>query len=167
LRAEVEIPGTTAKSLDGIISYLRKKHGASLHENGIVRISSKSADDDPKYALTNVADFLSNSRFRSKDEPGQWVCWDFGEMRVRPTQYTIRAWGLKLWVVEGSLDGEDWRRMDRQANTPYFKKWNTWTFDVSTTCECRFIRLTQIDKKHCGNHVLSLGAVEFFGTLCE
>jgi hypothetical protein len=30
------------------------------------------------------------SYFCSNDEPGQLFCWNFQEMRVRPTHYTIR-----------------------------------------------------------------------------
>jgi hypothetical protein len=38
-----------AESLEGIISYLTKKHGGNVHEKGIVTIASKSVyDDDPK-----------------------------------------------------------------------------------------------------------------------
>jgi hypothetical protein len=110
-----------AKSLDGIIAYLTKKHGGNVHEKGIVTITSKSVPD-PRHALANVADFTSDSSFLSScsekrwdgdewvpvHEPGQWVCWDFREMRVRPSHYTLYAWCLDIWVLEGSLDGSSW-----------------------------------------------------------
>jgi hypothetical protein len=81
--SKAEFPMQVAKSLQGIISYLTKKHGGNIHEKGIVTITSKSVlNDDPKYALKSVADFASDSYFHSKNEPGQWICWDFREMRV-------------------------------------------------------------------------------------
>jgi hypothetical protein len=166
---KVEIPMKEAKSLEGIISSLTKKHGGNVQEKGIVTITSKSvADDNPKYAPKNVADLTSDSSFASKDEPGQWVCWDFREMRVRPTHYTIRTYWLKSWVVEGSLDGSSWTEIGRQTNNQDFTDvlGNSASFAVSTA-EFRFIRLTQTDKNHNGRDYLILYAVEFFGTLSE
>jgi hypothetical protein len=160
-------------SLEGIISCLTKKHGGNVHENGIVAITSKSVySDHPLVALENVADLshlTSDSCFTSTYEPGEWVCWDFREMRVRPTHYTIRACRLKSWVVEGSRDGESWTKIDRQTdNQDFMDGRRTASFAVSNPAECRFIRLTQTDKRHKYNDdVLELCAVEFFGTLSE
>jgi hypothetical protein len=48
------------KSLEGIISYLTKKHGGNVHEKGIVTITSKSVyDPELQRALKNVADLTS------------------------------------------------------------------------------------------------------------
>jgi hypothetical protein len=114
---EIEIPMKAAKSMDGIISHLTQKHGGNVQEKGIVTITSKSVhSDNPQFVLKNVADLTSDWYFYSKDEPGQWVCWDFGEMRVRPTHYTIPALFLKSWVVEGSLDGSSWTEFDRKTD---------------------------------------------------
>jgi hypothetical protein len=71
-QSKVEFPMKEAESLGGI--------------------TSKSVlNDDPEYALTNVPDLTSESRFGSKNGPGQWVCWDFRQMRVRPTHYTNKT----------------------------------------------------------------------------
>jgi cell division septation protein DedD len=165
----VEIPMKEAESLDGIISYLTTKRGGNVQEKGIVTISSKSVrDHEPKFALKNVADLTSGSCFESKDEPGQWVCWDFREMRVRPTHYTIWTWHLKSWDVEGSLDGRSWTEIDRQTDNQDFKiGWNTASFAVSNPAEFRFIRLTQTGMDHGCFDTLWLLAVEFFGTVSE
>jgi hypothetical protein len=152
------------KSLDGIVSYLTKKHGGNVEEKGIVTITSKSIWSSD---LKNVADLTSDSHFFSKNEPGQWVCWDFCKMRVLPTHYTICARFLKSWVVEGSLDGSSWTEIDRQTDNQDFKTQNTASFAVSKPAEFRFIRLTQTGKRHRNDDVLMLGAVEFFGTLSE
>jgi hypothetical protein len=172
---KAEFPIKAPRRLEGIISYLTKKHGGNVHEKGIVTITSKSVCDDPRYALKNVADLTSGCSFRSKDEPGQWVCWDFREMRVQPTHYTIDAGFLKSWVVEGSLDGKSWTEIDQQTNNQDFKDWETASFAVSRPVECRFIRLTQTDENHDdddsldndGRNELRLYDVEFFGTLSE
>jgi hypothetical protein len=160
----------TRKSLEGIISYLTKKHGGNVHEKGIVAITSKSVADNPRSALKTVADLTSDLRFYSKNEYQQWVCCDFGEIRIHPTHYTIRAAKLRSWVVEGSLDVESWTEIDRQTDNQDFNDdcWSTASFAVSNPGECRFIRLTQTDKNHyLGNDILYLRVVEFFGTLSE
>jgi hypothetical protein len=163
-----------AKSKDGILSYLTKKHGGNVCQKFIVTITSKSTYDLPQCARgTNLADLNADSYVWSKDEPGQWVCWDFRDMRVRPTHYTIDAGPLKSWVVEGSLDGEGWTEIDRQTSNRDFNDfnvkygWKAASFAVSTPAECRFIRLAQTDKRYDGDDSLALSAVEFFGTLSE
>jgi uncharacterized coiled-coil protein SlyX len=163
---ETEFPLKEAKLLDGIISYLTRKHGGNVHDKGIVTIASKSVSG--QYAVRNVAELTSDSRFWSKNEPAQWVCWDFHEMRVRPTHYTIRSWLLKSWVVETSLDREAWTEIDRKAdNTDFKKDWVAASFAVSDSAECRFIRLTQTGKSHCGGDRLRICAFEIFGALLE
>jgi hypothetical protein len=166
-----EIPMTAAGSLDGIISYLTEKYGGNVHEMGIVRITARSVHG--QFVPQNVADLTtrtSDSRFESEDEAGQWICWDFGEMWVEPTHYTIRTGYLQSWVVEGSLDGEHWAEIDRKINNQDFTdRWSTVTFAVRRAVDSRFIRLTQIGRNHLlyGSDVLELGAVEFFGIIDE
>jgi uncharacterized coiled-coil protein SlyX len=169
---EVEFPLKVAKSVDGIISYLTRKHGENVHDEGIVTITSHSLrNDDLKYAVQILADVTDDAYFSSKNEPGQWVCWDFQEMRVRPTQYTIKGQWLKSWVLEGSLDGENWMEMDRKTDNDDLKEkpWRT-SFAVSNPTECRFIRLTQTGNNYTWANIgapdfLFIYLVEFFGTL--
>jgi hypothetical protein len=163
-----EIPvdgdGKWCDRLKGILSHLTKKHGGNVHDQGIVRITSTSGAWEGLHAKF-VADMDRLQWFCSTDEPVQWVCWDFLEMRVCPTHYTIGAFRLKSWVLEGSLDGANWREIDRKTNTQDFKGDQTVSFIVVTPMECRFIRLTQTDKNHCNEAELILAVVEFFGTL--
>jgi uncharacterized coiled-coil protein SlyX len=60
---EVEFPFKDAKRLDGIISFLTRKHCGNVHDKGTVTIASKSVDDDPAYAARNVAALTSDSFF--------------------------------------------------------------------------------------------------------
>jgi hypothetical protein len=158
-------PMKAPESNDGIISYLAKKCGGNVHDQGVVSITSKSVD--PRYVLKDIADLDSHSGFCSRNETGQWVCWEFRAAIVRPTRYEIWALYLKSWVVEGSMNGESWTEIDRQTNNQNFKKWNAASFAVSNPADCRFIRLTQTDKNHRGNDQLAVLALEFFGTLSE
>jgi prefoldin subunit 5 len=159
-----------SKSLDGIISYLTKKHGENVHYRGIVTITSKSTNT--WFPPSNVADLTSREPFesdRGQDGIGQWICWDFREMRIRPTHYTIQMYSnMKSWVVEGSLDGSRWTEIDRPTDNQDFKgnRRDTASFAVSNAVEFRFIRLTQTGEDHRGkNSGLAIDAIEFFGTL--
>jgi hypothetical protein len=165
----VEFPLRNANPLDGIISYLTRKHGGNVHDKGIVTITSQSVyEDNPKYATRSVADLASDSYFWSKDEPGQWVCWDFHEMRVHPTRYTIRSDELITWVIESSLDGEGWTEIDRKTdNNDFEDMYGMGSFAVSNSAECRFIRLTQTGVDAAGFDDLLISAFELFGTLLE
>jgi hypothetical protein len=168
---KVGIPMQEAKSRDGILSYLTKKHGGHVHERGLVAVTSKSfAADAARYLAKNAADLTCDeSYFISKDEPGQWISWDFREMRIRPTHYTMMAQDPKSWVVEGSLDGTNWSEIDRRTDNKHFEKGKkTGSFPISKPVECRFIRLSQTAKNHDGTDCLGyLYAVEFFGALSE
>jgi hypothetical protein len=97
---EIAFPLQEAKSLQGIIFFLTRKHGGNVHDKGVVIITSRSVDA-ACVALRNLADLTSGTNFRSKNEPGQWVCWDFHQMRVRPTHYTIGTAYLKSAKVLG------------------------------------------------------------------
>jgi hypothetical protein len=176
--------------MNGIMSYITKKTGGipvtlwrkegkgfvpyeearKVDEIGLVTITSKSADDGSNNAVKNIGDFSSSSWFWSQNYPGQWVCWDFDEMRINPTHYTMSAHALKSWVVEGSGDGERWTEIDRHTDDMHFVYGDmTWqgtsSFALSSPLPWRFIRLTQTGKNHDDTHHLILGAVEFFGTL--
>jgi hypothetical protein len=168
LLKKVHCPLKEDKSTEGMISHLTKKHDGNVHEKGIVTMTSKSIyDDNPKCAAKHVVDLVGNYWFMSKDEPGQWVCWAFCQMRVRPTHYIITAVGLKSWVVEGSLDGETWTEVHRQTNSQTFKERNQVSFAVGNADAFRFLRLIQLDSTHGGNDILDLRLLEFFGTLYE
>jgi hypothetical protein len=154
----------------GIISYLTRKHSENVQDKGIVAITSKSVNSAaPQYALRNVADLTSGSYFWPENEPGQWICWDFHAMRVRPDHGTIKSRfsRLKSWVVESSLNGKTWTEIDRQTDNYVLKDAMMATFAVSNSAECRLIRLTQTGINHYESHSLVIEGLEFFGTLLE
>jgi hypothetical protein len=165
--SELEFPLNTDKPFDGIISYLTRKHGGNVHDRGIVSITSKSVfSADASYAVRNIADLNAASGlvFASGGDPGQWVCWDFGKMRVRPTHYEIRSAAVKSWVLQSSVDGASWTQIDRQFDSDLQRHVS---FPVSDADACRFIRLTQTGKSRAGSHYLAIYALEVYGTLLE
>jgi hypothetical protein len=166
---EVEFPLEEARSIEGIISYLTEKHGGNVHDKGIVTITSKSIADEDRgdENFSDLADLPSYWGFQSKNEPDQWVCWDFHESRIRPTHYTIRSSSVKSWVVESSLDGLNWTEIDRKTDNSDFEPHGMASFAVSKSAECRFIRLTHTGKNQRGSNYLHIYAFEIFGALLE
>jgi hypothetical protein len=68
----VEFPLQEAELLDGIISYLTRKHAGNAHDKGIATITSRSIYDDHfMRVVRNVAGLTYGSYFDSNDEPGR------------------------------------------------------------------------------------------------
>jgi hypothetical protein len=103
------------------------------------------------------------------------ICYGFKERRIVPTHYTIRAnyrgpgsSHLKSWLVETSGDGESWREVDHQeGNEQLNGRWFTGTFAVSGGGECRFIRLVNIGRNHCGSDRVFISAWEVRGSFLK
>jgi hypothetical protein len=162
--AEVEFPFKWGKSKLGIISYLTRKSGGNVHDKGIVTVTAKSVCADYRgNALRDLVDLISNSYFWSCYGAGQWICWDFHDMRVRPTHYTIRSLALQSWVVESSLDSMNWTKIHHTTDDIPF----TTAFAVYDSSVCRFIRLTQTGKHQRKSDFMRIYELEFFGTLLE
>jgi hypothetical protein len=155
---------------DGIISSLMHKHRDVLHENQIVTVTSKSG-----FAPDRLLNENPSSNFWSDNEPGQWICCDFHEMRVRPTHYTITSLCMTSWVIESSLDGVNWIEIDRQTDNEYLRRayndrdvhYDSAAFPVWISVDCRYIRLTQTSKNSSGTDELVVGFFDVFGSLVE
>jgi hypothetical protein len=163
----IQCPLPVDKSLDGVIAYLTRKHRGNVHDLGIVTVTSKSLSLCNS-GRANVVNFAGSSCFWSAGGRGQWICWDFHESRIFPTNYTIRSNQLKGWLIEGSVDGESWKEIDRKTETTEFSAHSlvAASFEVAHPAECRFIRMTQLSR-HDTHDRLFLHDVEFFGTFFE
>ena len=109
-----------SKPLDGIIAHVARECGGNVHKNGLVKVtaSPRMGGSLPE----NVIDLDSDSYFLSKNAPNS--CYDFGEKRVTPTEYSIRSGDNgpgghpESWVLEVSNDGSEgsWAVVDRRVN---------------------------------------------------
>jgi hypothetical protein len=170
LRGGIDFSMDFFGSVNGIVAYLTQRHGGNIHHSRIVTITASSVyRDDPNFRPKHVADLGSDTRFTSQDIAGQWLRWDFREMRVRVSHYTIRTCSLKNWVIETSMDGQKWTEIDRHFEGNHFggSQWKVATFTTGKSVECRFIRLTQPNHNHNNDNSLNISAVEFFGRLLE
>jgi hypothetical protein len=129
--------------------------------------------ESPSHAARNVANLTNTSNiFHSKNEPNQWICYDFKNRKVRLPNYSIHLYSghfyLRSWIVEESLNCSKWFFLDcHQNNNEMTSTHPIGTFTVSQSNESRFIRLRQIGKNASGNDYLILDAFELFGQLIE
>jgi hypothetical protein len=184
----INLSGQRAENItipDGIIGHLTRECGGNVHDRDIVRVTSSQPDSDMFYdAAKNVVDLRSGSHFSSAwvsrlaDIPHQrnnWICYDFKDRRIVPTHYAIRSCHqqldmshLKWWLVEVSVDGENWREIDyRENNRRLNGPFETGTFEVCACNASRFIRLAQIGRNHYGNSEFCISGWEIFGSVIE
>jgi hypothetical protein len=163
------------KSLDGIIKYLTTKCGGNVHDKGLIEAtaSSMSCSDHPKQA-TDVQNRYFY--FQSNNEPNSWICYDFKEMEVTPTHYSILSHSSgpnygnhpKSWCLEVSGDGTSWTEVHRcENNSDLNGSSQIGTYSVNRSVKCRFVRLRQTGKNHSNNDCFLLPGFEIFGVLRE
>jgi hypothetical protein len=144
----------------GIISYLTAKHCGNVHEKGIVTITADNArfwtPEECARLLKDVVNMPSVDGC-GWTNLGQWICWDFHEMRVHLTHYTLIYRSMSSWFVEASVDGESWTEIDR--HTDYDDDVDSFT--LANPVECRFVRLTDTADRNPSY------PLEFFGTLVQ
>jgi hypothetical protein len=160
----------TADSMNGIVANLTARFSGNVHDKGVGKITASSFADsgtDPQFAadLTN-----RSSYFCSKNEPDQWICFDFKHQEIQLTHYTFQAhsWNnLANWMIEGSDDGMAWIEMSRRSNNEDLKKdYTVKTFDANgpgRRGRFRMFRLRQTDRNHSGKYFVNLSDFEFFG----
>jgi hypothetical protein len=163
--------------LEGIISYLTSQCHGNVHDRGLIIVTGNEPySDDPGHSAKNAVDLTADSHFYSKILPNQSLCYDFKDLRIRPTHYTIRSrynggaddYYLQSWVIEVSMDGSTWHEIDRKEHDFTLKGRNvTMLFPVTHRDECRLIRLRQTGPNHFSttDHRLIISGFELFGEL--
>jgi hypothetical protein len=104
----------------------------------------------------------------------QWICYDFGDSRIKPTHYSIRSrynssgYNLKSWVIEGSVDCNQWEEVDRRDNNDDLNAQNVVRLFAVTHCnEYRSLRLRQTGPSHSGANFLVISGFDIFGSFFE
>jgi hypothetical protein len=164
------IPGSP---LNGIIRHLALECGGNVHDKGVVVITAdRPYSNGSTFAVKNIADLEADSFFDCADAKDMWVCYDFRNMKVILTDYSIRSGynetrqNLKSWVIEISTDGEHWTEADRRENREELHAQNVVrSFPVSTRAVSRYVRLRQIGWNHARNFDTYTSGFELFGVL--
>jgi hypothetical protein len=164
---------STSDPLEGIIAHLTRESGANVADHGIVGITASSLCDN-RYNAKYVADLTDvEHMYASKNEPNQWIEWNFETAEIERTHYSILthtgapgSGHMQHWVLEGrnaqeELGTLDERRDDSQLNG----RGRIATFDITNRLRIRMIRLRQIGPNHDGGHILKFVVLEFLGDL--
>ena len=170
-----------ATKFNGIIAGLTGECHGNVHDKGKVTITASSADTTSRdgkivpYQPKVVADLQENSWFCSKNSSGQWICYDFKDMLVKPTWYSIRSYFAgehgchpKSWDIEVSNDGGSWDCIDQQRDNQdlFDGKFKEASFQITTEHDpVRYVRLRLVAKNHFPSDTLKISAFELFGTL--
>jgi hypothetical protein len=92
---------------DGIVAFLNRQSGWSVHANNIViaAVSSSTAEGEPERALSDG----DTKSWRSADTADQWICYEFKRLLIGPTHDSLRTTAgtvnPKEWMAEASSDG--------------------------------------------------------------
>jgi hypothetical protein len=141
---EVELPLTEAKSRDGIIFYLTRKHGGNVNDKGIVTLMSKF------FAV------LLHCRMPLTSQVARFS--------VRRRGHASGFAGIVTKRASSRLMDRmvDWTEIRSRPDHGVDSYWEV-LFPVSNTFECRFIQLTQTGEDLRHEHFLYIGTVELFG----
>jgi hypothetical protein len=158
---------------EGLICYLAKCCGGNPHEKQLICVKGTPCDTNSAHQPQNAADLQIDSYFYSQNAPGQWMSYDFKDMRVAVTHYILRSndngtggHHLRSWVIEGSEDGGKWIELDERENEGSLNGPRAiGSFEVRTVIESRFIRLRATGPSWDGSNYVYLQAFDVFGGL--
>ena len=167
-----EFPFYDLQPLDGIIAHLTRECGGNVYKKKVVGVKASSYgwDGRGQDPCENVVDLGTDSGFWTKKESRPWICYDFRDRRVAPTNYSIRKTRAdKSWHFEVSNDGNEWKAIDYRNEKDFVvrdvrDKYVTWNFAIRDPPRegFHFVRLSQwSDPQDC----LRLISLEIFGTL--
>lgn len=167
---------TGNNAFSGIFSQLRAETS-----NNIESVVQVTASSQQSRKPLNVIQrerrglFGGGGYFNSLNEPNSWICFDFKDRRVIPTNYSIRTiqgfpntFYPKNWVIEGSNDNSNWKIIDEQNDCSYLKGdhvSHTFTIQNKKSKEFRYIRMRQTGENWNGSNHLGMESFELFGTL--
>jgi hypothetical protein len=134
--------------------------------------TNRPYDGSASYAAKKIADLEADSYFYCAEASDVWVCYDFQNMTVILTHYSIRSrysgagYNLKSWVIEVSNDSGHWTEADRGENRDELCAQNVVrSFAVSKPSIGRYIRLRQIGLNNRGSFQTLISGFELFGGL--
>jgi hypothetical protein len=166
------------QSLEGMIGYLTLKCGGNVHDNGLIEVTASSIrGSSPSCHPKNAVDLQNRlSCFKSQGEPSSWICYDFKDMEITPSHYSILSYPSgpnqnhhpKSWCLEVSVDGTSWTEVHRCENNSDLNG-SSWigTYSINRSVKCRFVRLRQTGTNHLNRDYFLLSGFEIFGVLRE
>lgn len=157
---------------DGIFSFLQT-YSNIKNEINITASSSLGGD------LYNLLQYENKENcFYTTDAPNSWICFEFKNYKIIPSNYIIRSynsndhWHLKSWVIEGSNDNQSWIKLDEQQNNNFLKgAGRVHLFSISNNDfnqrKFKYIRIQQTGLNWFSSPTdnLILNSIEFYGKI--
>ena len=161
------------KEFDRIINYIRKKTNDQI-ENEISITASSIYSDNENYQPRNVILFDDHRKwFESNEKSNNWLCIDFKDHRIIPTDYSIRSYPCsynshhpKSWIVECSNDNIKWEMVDEEKDFSYLNGNNyshTFTMNHQKQTEFRYIRIRLTGPSWGNGDYLKFDSFEVYG----
>ncbi|KAK8843238.1 hypothetical protein M9Y10_025092 [Tritrichomonas musculus] len=165
-----EVPFSN-NDLKGIFNFFKTNSNIKSEVN--VTFSSLGNTDSDANLITDIEN--TDSDFYTDNEKDSWICFEFKNHRVIPTNYTIKSckddpnqYHLKNWIIEGSKDGKSWMKIDEQTNCSYLNgSFYNHTFPIQEKGEFKFIRIRITGSTWLkeGNYTLNICSMEFYGNI--
>lgn len=177
---------STTEPFNGIFNLLSKNISSTsnLHDSNIVDIQASSSSSVRHPSM--ICESNNSWYWSSANKQMQWVKFDFKNMMIRVTHYSIQttpsnpSTHLKNWILEGTnaigftptqVQNDDpgikWETIDSRVNDMNLNGVSKiFTYEANETNNFfRYIRLRTTGVNHSGNHCLTLRRIEFFGTI--
>ncbi|KAK8887461.1 hypothetical protein M9Y10_038506 [Tritrichomonas musculus] len=157
---------------NGILNYLRAQSKGQIENE--VKITSSTASNG--YGGQNVIFYEDKDKyFYTSNEANSWLCFDFRERRVIPTDYTVRScpWDPnndhpKSWVIECRNENSSWKTVDEQKDCPHLNgKSFVHTFKINGQMSegFQYIRMRATGPNWENDKDLDLESFEIYGRL--
>ena len=158
---------------EGIIKYFLNKSGGDIGK--YINITSSSVENNQKLPQNAILFDDKNKYFASLNISNQWICFEFKEHQIIPTNYTIRSYHLpannchpKSWVIEGANvnNNDKWEILDEHNNSavlngPCISK--TFSIQNKSHKSFRFIRMRETNSNWRNDKILCFNTIEFYG----
>ena len=168
-----EIPFSNG-NLKGVFSYL-KSHSNINNEVKVTRSSEFKGKVD---ILLDIERTESNW-FSTQNEKNSWISFEFKKHTINPSYYTLKSIDVspndrhpKNWVIEGSLDGKEWEKLDEKNDCMLLNGNNrVHTFQISKPNEdesknyYKYLRFHQTGPNCLGDYYIYICTIEFYGEL--
>ncbi|KAK8891109.1 hypothetical protein M9Y10_028314 [Tritrichomonas musculus] len=162
-------------SLKGIIYNMTSLCKGSPIDHRFLKVTGSSSygiNYLPKFA----ADLSKNNCFISsyRDEE-QWLSYDFEQIKIQPTFYTIKTPDKKIisnddllvnWVIEASNGKDSWQAIDTRCADLQFN--DTQSFDIDhSKVKFKCFKYLRIRRTQIKSGRLAIEALEFFGKVIK
>lgn len=155
---------------NGIFTKLKENSNGDPYLKKKISITASTSDRNEAF---QVIDYGWNDFFFTENKPNSWILFDFKDMRIHITNYTLKTHKypsgtchIKSWIIEGSNGKNIWSEIDKRSS-PVLNGPNRFqTFPATKSNDTfQYIRLRQTGFNFRNDNILAIASIEFFGTI--